>query len=239
MLPNSESAEFCKLAESIYRDVNIALANEFARYAEQTGVDLSAILTAANSQPQSHIHQPGVGVGGHCIPVYPYLLTTRTADSRLAALARAVNDDMPDYAVARLARELGSLTGRTVLVLGVAFRPGVKEAAHSPAFALVEALRQRGAQPLVHDPMFTKEELAALGLPAVTLDALPLVDAAIIQTAHQHYRHLEYRSLPGLRVVLDGRACLDPAALERLGIRYLAIGRGETTGGLGGESSHK
>jgi nucleotide sugar dehydrogenase len=226
VLRNAEAAEFCKLAESVYRDVNIALANELARYAEACGVDVREVFPVANSQPQSHLHSPGVGVGGHCIPIYPYLLIDRTEHSRLAAAARAINDAMPRHAVETLACRLGALAGRRVLILGVAFRAGVKEASHSPAFDLARLLRAQGAVPLAHDPLFAPEELTACGLHAVTLEPPPAVDAIVLQTAHAEYRALDFAVFPGLRLVLDGRGALDPAAVEASGAVYLAIGRG-------------
>jgi nucleotide sugar dehydrogenase len=227
LLSDAEAAEFCKLAESVYRDVNIALANELARYAEASGVDVREVFPVANSQPQSHLHNPGVGVGGHCIPVYPYLLIDRTEHSRLAFIARAVNDGMPAHAIDMLEERLGSLNGRRVLILGVAFRAGVKESAHSQAFDLHRELRARGAVPLAHDPLYSADELRALGLEPVLLDPPPAVDAAILQTGHAGYRELDFRAFPGLRLVLDGRGALDPARVESAGVSYAAIGRGE------------
>jgi nucleotide sugar dehydrogenase len=227
LLSSSEAAEFCKLAESVYRDVNIALANELALYAETCGVDVREVFPAANSQPQSHLHHPGVGVGGHCIPVYPYLLIQRTPFSELAALARRINDAMPAHAVALLDRHLGGLAGRRVLILGVSFRAGVREAAHSPALTLARELAARGARPLAHDPLFAPEELRALGLEPAALAPPPAVDAVVLQTAEPLYRTLDFRGFPGLRVVLDGRGALDPQVVAAAGVRYLAIGRGE------------
>ena len=227
LLSDAEAAEFCKLAESVYRDVNIALANELARYAEACGVDVHEVFPVANSQPQSHLHNPGVGVGGHCIPVYPYLLIDRTEHARLAATARSVNDAMPAHAVDILEARLGDLSGRRVLILGVAFRAGVKESAHSQAFDLHRELRARGALPVAHDPLYSSDELRALGLDPVTLDPPPAVDAAILQTGHAEYREMDFRAFPGLRLILDGRGALDPARIEAAGVAYAAIGRGE------------
>src|SRR5207247_4342198 len=87
-MSSAEAAEFSKLADTPYRDVNIALANEFARYAQRAGVDVHEVIAAANSQPYSHIHQPGLGVGGHCIPVYPHFLLSRAPELALADLSR-------------------------------------------------------------------------------------------------------------------------------------------------------
>src|SRR5436190_21869812 len=90
-MSNAEAAEFSKLADTTYRDVNIALANEFARYAERIGVDIHEVIAAANSQPYSHIHQPGLGVGGHCIPASPHLLLSRPPEPELVELAPRPN----------------------------------------------------------------------------------------------------------------------------------------------------
>jgi nucleotide sugar dehydrogenase len=225
VLPSAEAAEFCKLAESVYRDVNIALANELARYAEACGVDVREVFPVANSQPQSHLHTPGVGVGGHCIPVYPYLMIDRTEHSTLAAVARRVNDAMPCHAVDLLERHLGTLDGVRVLLLGVAFRPGVREHANSPAFALARLLSARGARVYAHDPLYTPDELKAMGLVPVPLEpALPM-DAVVLQAAHPRYTTFDFGAVPGLRLVLDGRLALDRDAIESAGIHYVAIGR--------------
>lgn len=219
-----ETAEFAKLAEGVYRDVNIALASELARYADALGIDVTEAFDAANSQPYSHIHQPGVGVGGHCVPVYPHFLP-RDAQLAIPAAAREINDSMARYAVDKLANALGSLDGATVLILGLAYRPDVKEAAHSSAFLLVDALRERGARPLVHDPLFSEDEVRAFGL--APPDAFPpvRVDAIIVQALHQAYRALDWRSFAGCRAVLDGRNALDRSQIEAAGLRYLGIGR--------------
>ncbi len=115
---DTETAEFVKLAETTYRDVNIALASELAVYADQRGLDAVEAFAAANTQPYSHLHQPGVGVGGHCIPVNPHLLMGGASSLGLPAMARRVNDGMAAYGVGKLEEALGGLRGRTVLILG-------------------------------------------------------------------------------------------------------------------------
>src|SRR3954464_140985 len=162
-LGSAEAAELSKLAETTYRDINIAFANELARYADTLGVDILAVIDAANSQPYSHVHRPGIAVGGHCIPVYPRFLLAGDADARIAEVAREVNESMPAYAVELLADLLGGLDGTRVLILGVAYRGGVKETAFSGAFPLRDALLSRGAQVAASDPLYEDAELRALG----------------------------------------------------------------------------
>lgn len=219
----AEAAELTKLAETTYRDVNIALANEFAAYADSMGVDVDRVIDAANSQPFSHIHRPGIAVGGHCIPVYPRFYLAGDETARLAGTAREVNEAMPAYSVRRLAAALGGeLVGLRVLVLGAAYRGGVKETAFSGAFGVVAELERAGAIALVEDPLFSADELSALGLPPC--DGEP-VDAIVVQADHDQYRSLTPRDFPGVRAVLDGRATVDPAPWREAGIPLLRIGR--------------
>ncbi|MFF7892613.1 nucleotide sugar dehydrogenase [Streptomyces sp. NPDC007907] len=205
-LGSAEAAEFAKLAETTYRDVNIGLANQFARFADRVGVDVDLVIDACNSQPYSHIHRPGIAVGGHCIPVYPQMYLWNDSEATVVREARATNASMPEYAVRRLAEVYGDLTGAGVLVLGAAYRGGVKETAFSGVFPVVEALRTRGASPYVSDPLYGADELRALGLPPYTGQA---VTAAVVQTDHGEYRDMGSDQFPQVRVVVDGRRILD------------------------------
>ena len=206
-LGSAEAAEMAKLAETTYRDVNIGLANQFAVFAEQAGIDVYQVIEACNSQPYSHIHAPGISVGGHCIPVYPRLYLSDDPGATIVRSAREANAQMPRHAVEVLESEYGDLRGAHVVVLGAAYRGGVKETAFSGVFPLVAELRAREAQVTVHDPLYDDDELRALGLEPHTLGTP--VDAAILHTAHARYVALTESDLPGVRVVLDGRDVLD------------------------------
>ena len=222
---NAETAEMTKLAETTYRDVNIALANEYARYAAGRGIDVTEVIEAANSQPYSHIHAPGVGVGGHCIPVYPHFLFNTDPDLRLPPMARAINDGMAGFAVNLLEKQLGPLSGVDVLVLGIAYRGDVREDAFSSAFRLRDELRAAGAVVRAHDPYFSPEHIAGLGFMPYELGDPTPVRAAVLQAAHEAYRTLDLARIPGLELVVDGRNALDPADVRGAGIAYVGIGR--------------
>jgi nucleotide sugar dehydrogenase len=209
-LGSAEAAELAKLAETTYRDVNIALANQFALFAGQHGIDVHAVIDASNSQPYSHIHRPGIAVGGHCIPVYPRLYLSNDPDASVVSTARAHNASMPERAVALLEAEVGSLAGRRVAVLGAAYRGGVKETAFSGVFAAVEALRVRGAEPLVHDPLFSDDELRGYGFAPYHLGEP--AEFVVVQADHAEYTKLTPADVPGVRALLDGRQVTDPAA---------------------------
>lgn len=221
-LGSAEASELAKLAETTYRDVNIGLANQFALFADKQGIDVHAVIDASNSQPYSHIHRPGVAVGGHCIPVYPRLYLSVDPDATIVRDARRVNAEMPERLVARAAEVLGDLSGLRAVVLGAAYRGGVKETAFSGVFAVADALARRGAQVTVHDPLFSDDELAKLGFVAHHVGEP--VDLAVVQTDHADYRTLAPADLPGVRLLVDGRRATDAALWA--GTPRLVLGEG-------------
>jgi nucleotide sugar dehydrogenase len=202
-LGSAEASELAKLAETTYRDVNIGLANQFAKYAGANGIDVYNVIEASNSQPYSHIHQPGIAVGGHCIPVYPRLYLWKDPDATIVSAARAANAGMPDYTIGLLEGAFGDLAGARVAVLGAAYRGGVKETAFSGVFGAVEALKARGAVPVVHDPLYSDEELLRHGLTPYHFG--DTIDAAVVQADHAEYREIGPTDLPGIRAFIDGR----------------------------------
>ncbi|MBZ2196436.1 nucleotide sugar dehydrogenase [Occultella gossypii] len=208
-LGSAEAAEMAKLAETTYRDVNIGLANQFGRFAAENGIDVYQVIEASNSQPYSHIHRPGIAVGGHCIPVYPRLYLWTDPQATVVRAAREANMDMPAYTVGLAGGALGGLAGKTVVVLGASYRGKVKETAFSGVFPTVAALREAGATVLVHDPMYTAEELAGYGFDAYEFGGA--VDAAIVQADHPEYAGLTPSDLPGIQALVDGRNVTDPA----------------------------
>ena len=220
-LGSAEASEMAKLAETTYRDVNIGLANQFARYAATAGIDIYQVIEAANSQPYSHIHTPGIAVGGHCIPVYPRLYLWNDPEATVVRAARAANADMPAYTIGLLEGAYGDLTDARVVVLGAAYRGGVKETAFSGVFDAVKALELRGANALVHDPLYTDEELQKLGFQPYHLGEP--ADAAVVQADHAEYRTLGPQDLPGVRVFIDGRRVSSPEAWD--GVQYRVIGK--------------
>jgi nucleotide sugar dehydrogenase len=219
-LGSAEASEMAKLAETTYRDVNIGLANQFAQYAATAGIDIYQVIEASNSQPYSHIHQPGIAVGGHCIPVYPRLYLWNDPAATVVRAAREANAGMPDYTIGLLEGVHGSLEGQRVVVLGAAYRGGVKETAFSGIFGAVAALEDRGATVFVHDPLYTDEELARFGWIAYHLGEP--VDAAVVQADHAEYRELSPADLPGIRSFVDGRRLSNADGWP--GVAYRVIG---------------
>lgn len=224
-LGSAEASELAKLAETTYRDVNIGLANQFAVFADQHGIDVRAVIDASNSQPFSHIHQPGISVGGHCIPVYPRLYLHKDPHASVVRMAREYNDTMPRRA-AELLRERygGDLQGAKVTVLGAAYRGGVKETAFSGVFPLVAALTDMRAVVRVHDPLYSDDEIRGMGFVPYKLGSSS--NAAIVHTDHADYRHLTSDDLPGVSVIVDGRAVLAREQFETH-ISLVRLGKGD------------
>ena len=227
-MSGAEAAEFSKLADTTYRDVNIALANEFARAADLHGIDVQEVIAAANSQPYSNIHQPGIGVGGHCIPVYPHLLLARAPGLSLVETARRVNDGQVQRALAILDPLVGGLAGAPVLVLGLTYREGVKELAYSRAIALINALAAAGAEVWAWDPLLDAAETAALGARPWTWGAAAPARAILTQTGDPRFGDLDAAWFPELRAVYDGRNSLRALDLPD-GVAYVGVGVQEAT----------
>jgi nucleotide sugar dehydrogenase len=228
---NLETAEFAKLAETTYRDVNIALANQLALYGSSRDVNVAEAFKASNSQPYSHLHRPSIGVGGHCIPVYPHFLLGDAGEDELSLVrdGRRTNDHMAEVAIHNLDEALGGLASRKVLVLGASYREDVKELAFSTAILIVDLLHKAGADVLIHDPLFKPDELKGFEAEVVDLDsdAAREAEAVIVQAWHQDFRTVDWRRFKHLRVVLDGRSAVEPDRVREAGASYIAIGMAE------------
>jgi len=240
VLSSPTAAELEKLAEGVYRDVNIALANELAKLAAALGVDYIEVREAANTQPYCQLHMPGVGVGGYCIPIYPRFVVHAAAklgiELPLVELARRINLSMPGYAadlVDAVARRL-QVTEPKVAILGLAFRGGVDDTRLSPTYDLLDALLKKGYMDIVvHDPYVERDEhLEALGiLFERNLEAaLKGRDIAVVATDHPEYLELTLDRLKDAmgreRVgVVDGRLVVEDWRRPPPGVVYAAIGR--------------
>jgi UDP-N-acetyl-D-mannosaminuronic acid dehydrogenase len=180
------TAEMAKVVENTYRDVQIAFANEIALACADLDLDVWRIRELVNKVPFRDMHQPGGGVGGHCIPKDPWLLAAATTrDLPLLTAARAVNDAMPKQ-VARRALEILETLGTSrnrVAILGVAYLPGSDDARNSPALVLAELLEEVGIQPELHDPHVRRFQRSLQGV-------LASVDLAVVMTPHPEYEHL-------------------------------------------------
>ncbi|WP_455367650.1 nucleotide sugar dehydrogenase [[Eubacterium] cellulosolvens] len=242
-VPDVKSAEAAKIFETVYRDVNIALANEFATFCEKAGIDYFEAAKAANTQPYSHLHSPSIGVGGHCLPLYPHLLLTESRSlgikMNLIHEARRLNEDMPRHTLKLVADSLRkcnrSVARAKITVLGIAFRGNVKETRYSPAKELIRRLNRRGARITVYDPLFTVREIEAMGYktqPSLKM-ALSGSHCAVITAAHDEFKNLSIKSFAAAMAspaaIVDGVGIVDPMEAEKNGLIYRGIGRGVWT----------
>jgi nucleotide sugar dehydrogenase len=221
-LEKAEAAEMAKLAETTYRNVNIALANEFALHAQDLALDAYSIIEASNSQPFSHIHLPGVAVGGHCIPVYPKFYMHTDSECTLPKAAVNLNESMPAKVIQFTAEEYGSLKNAQIAVMGLTYRGDVKETAFSGAFPLIEEIRDRGGIVTIHDPLFTEKEIRSLGLEPHKLG--DFCDIAIIQADHALYSTLTTEDFPETKLIIDGRNVIDQSMVEPIPVKVLGRG---------------
>ncbi|MDP8943046.1 MAG: nucleotide sugar dehydrogenase [Actinomycetota bacterium] len=187
-----ETAELSKLLENVFRSVNIALVNELAMLCDRMGIDVWEVVDAAATKPYGFMRfEPGPGMGGHCLPVDPFYLSWRAREfdtpTEFIELAGEVNQRMPFFCVEKVTRALNDHTkpvrGSRILVLGVAYKPGVGDLRESPAIKIMRLLAARGAVLCYHDDHVP--ELPDFGLASEPLDeALAQADAAVIVTAH-------------------------------------------------------
>ena len=230
---STTEAEAVKVFEGVYRDVNIALANELAKACEQWGIDAHSVFEAANTQPYCNIHQPGVGVGGHCIPVYPHFVTNQYAETPPIEAARAVNTSMPGHTVDRLNDKLSAngvdLAEASVLVLGLTYRPGVEELRYAPALDVIDLLLDAGVDVSAHDPLLDPETIAEFGaMPVAEPTAAYGVVGIVLATGHDEYDDLDIAALReavDTPVFVDGRDFFDADRLSSFD--YTAIGKPE------------
>src|SRR5918996_1680234 len=201
---NIRTAEAEKLLEGVYRDVNIALANEMAKFCEKAGVDFWEAREAANSQPFCHIHKPGVGVGGACIPVYPqfvlYAAKKSGVECRIISFGRNVNDSMPAYCVEQAMKLIdgSDLSKCTVALLGLGFRGDVSDTRLSPTYRIIEELKKVKVKEIrVHDPLVTKDPnlphdvVLTSDLSSVVKDA----DLVMLISDHSQYHNITNETL--------------------------------------------
>lgn len=221
---DATTAEFVKLIENTYRDVNIALANELARVAEHLGIDVQESITMANRHPRVNILNPGPGVGGHCIPIDPHFLIEQAPElTRLIQTARAVNDGMPNHVVNmvdKLSKEEGLYHW---VILGAAYKADVGDERNSPSLEIAHRLKNLGYSITVHDPFIERFNQS--------LDkAISGADGLLLLTDHATYLELDPEGVGRLmsrRVIVDTRLRLDAPKWEARGfvVRRLGDGR--------------
>ena len=228
ILSSIETTEFVKLAESIYRDVNIGLANLLSHDCTQAGIDYFEVKDSANTQSFSHLHSPGIYVGGHCIPVYPHLYEASFPENPFLALiksARNVNNQVHKSIIDTVmqATEGSKIKIETCIIMGAAYRGNVKEIFDSGVFPLSDYLNNMGIKSLVYDPLFNNAELLEYGLnPTEKTNCKS--ELVIINSDHSDFLNLKSTDFSPEAVIIDGRNILNPANFRPKQLFTIGIG---------------
>ena len=231
ILTDATTAEMVKLMENTYRDINIAIANEFAQLADHFGVDAWDAIEIANRHPRVKILRPGPGVGGHCVSVDPWFLVEAAPEiSHLVRTARQVNDSQPRFALESIRRALGGrLAGKHIGVLGLAFKPEVDDLRESPAIEVAHLLVEEGAFVSAFEPYKPDADLSDLKLAPTLEAALQDADAVVLLVRHASLRQLDPRAIASQmsgRVAVDCDNGWDRSAWEAAGFHYSRLGGG-------------
>ncbi|MBM3125019.1 MAG: nucleotide sugar dehydrogenase, partial [Chloroflexi bacterium] len=188
---DATTAEMVKLMENTYRDINIAIANEFSRLAEKFGVDVWEAVSLANLHPRVKILEPGPGVGGHCISVDPWFLVEAAPElTPLIIHSRLVNDGQPNYVVEKLIRSIGSIRNKRIAALGLAYKPDVDDLRESPAVEVVRLLQHGGAQVTSWEPFKPEAALEGIKMATSFEEAIQEAEILILLVKHTDFRSL-------------------------------------------------
>lgn len=232
ILTDATTAEMVKLMENTYRDVNIAIANEFSRLADRFGVDVWEAIRLANRHPRVNILSPGPGVGGHCISVDPWFLVEAAPDlTPLIQTARKVNDDQPFFVVQLVQRILGELSGRQIAALGLAYKPNVDDLRESPAIEVVHLLQSGGAQVRAYEPFKTDYALNGVASTTSLQEAIQTAELLVLLVAHDQFKTLDARQVAEMtsaRVALDAVNGWKAHEWQAAGFQFFRLGVGKT-----------
>jgi UDP-N-acetyl-D-mannosaminuronic acid dehydrogenase len=216
--------------ENTYRDVNIAIANEFSRLADKFGVDVWEAISIANLHPRVKILSPGPGVGGHCISVDPWFLVEAAPElTPLIYHSRRVNDSQPHFTAETVRRGLGSLKGKRIAALGLAYKPDVDDLRESPAAEVVRILQEQDAVLKAWEPFKPDADLQGIVMSPTLEDAIRDADALLLLVRHTEFMKLspaEIASKTKARLVIDTVNGWDEQQWHDAGFQVVRLGSG-------------
>ena len=234
---DATTAEMVKLMENTYRDINIAVANEFARLADHFGVDVWEAISLANRHPRVKILSPGPGVGGHCISVDPWFLVESAPQlTPLIYNSRRVNDAQPHYVLEVIKRALcgsnfpeDAVKGKKLAALGLSYKPDVDDLRESPATEVVRLLQEEGAQVRAWEPFKPDAPLDGIDMAPSMEAAIEDAELIILLVAHSEFLTLKPGELAAktrARLVVDTVNGWKPAEWQAAGFRVARLGAG-------------
>lgn len=238
-MPDCKTANAVKLTTNVFRDLNIAFVNELAMLFEKIGIDIMKVLEAAKTKYNFQVHYPGAGVGGPCLPVnsYQMLNLAKSIDSnllRLVRVGREVNEHMPQHVLDLLqdgfTEASKKIQDSQILILGISYKPDVKDVQLTPAETLIEKLKQLKAKVKIYDPYYKSTEIFGIKTENNMIDALNNTDAVLLVTAHKEFHDLEPTFLVSKMktpIVIDSRGIIDNHAAKKAGLIFRGLGRGK------------
>ena len=239
LMPDCKTANAVKLTTNVFRDLNIAFVNELALIFEKAGIDIMTVLDAAKTKYNFQVHYPSAGVGGPCLPVNSYQMinfakkfTSKTFE--LVEEGRKINEKMPYHTVDLLEDALKEikkpLSGSSILVLGVSYKPDVKDIQISPVEKIIDLLKEKGANISIYDPYFKNSEVFGIKVLGDFVQNLEILDGLIIATGHKDFHNLDPEFLKSKMknpIVIDSKNILDQHLAKKAGLIYRGIGRGK------------
>lgn len=223
-LTDATTAEMIKLMENTFRDVNIALANELAIICKKLGLDAWEVLKLANLHPRVNIHNPGPGVGGHCISVDPwFIVDTLPNDTKLIKLCRKINDTMPLYVVDLILEQIKDIKNPKVAILGVSYKGNIDDTRESPAIEIIANLKKKNVNVGIYDPHVHDFDYELNDLENAFGDA----DCAVIIADHKEFGYLHPGQIGNLmrkKIIIDTRNCIDHNLWKKSGFQVVLLG---------------
>ncbi len=235
-MPDCKTANAVKLTTNVFRDINIAFVNELSLMFEKLGIDTIKVLEAAKMKYNFQVHYPGSGVGGPCLPINSYQLlnTAKRTGVKLNIIesGRKINEQMPEHVVELTSdafKECNkSLENSEILILGVSYKPNVKDIQLSPANDIIKKLQNVGANVHIYDPFFSETEVFGLKVENNLENLLLKMDGAIIVTAHDDFKKIDISSFTKMKnpILIDTRGIIDPISAKKEKIIFRGLGRG-------------
>ena len=237
-MPNCKTANAVKLTTNVFRDINIAFVSELSLMFEKLGIDTNKVLEAAKKKYNFQVHYPGAGVGGPCLPINSYQLlnSAKRVGIKLSMIesGRKINEKMPDHVVKLTSDAFKesnkSLQNSDILILGVSYKPNVKDIQLSPAEKIIKKLQNLGTNVHIYDPYFSSENIFGIKVEDNLDDILPKMDAAIIVTSHDDFKKIKISSFAKMKtpILIDTRGIIDPSSAKLEKVIFRGLGRGNS-----------
>jgi nucleotide sugar dehydrogenase len=236
-MPNCKTANAVKLTTNVFRDINIAFISELSLMFEKLGIDTNVVLEAAKKKYNFQVHYPGSGVGGPCLPInsYQFLNTAKRTGSNLSIIesGRKINESMPEHVI-KLTLDAfeecnKSIQGTTILILGISYKPNVKDIQLTPAEIIIKKLQKLGANIRIYDPYFKTTDVFGIKPEENLDDVFANVNAAIIVTGHDEFKKYEISKFSQTinKMLIDTRGIIEPTSAKDANLVFRGLGRGQ------------